>query len=100
MSGHTPGPWRLLPRIEPYVKHPIVQRGDSGGFFVQDEDAERGDADARLIAAAPDLADALLNLLVALGKHTADMTPAQLADICPACDAASAALIASGRVMG
>lgn len=46
------------------------------------------------------LADALWSLLVALGKHTADMTPAQLADICPACDEASAALIASGRVMG
>jgi len=46
------------------------------------------------------LVDALWDLMVALGKHTADMTPAQLADICPACDKATAALIATGRVLG
>lgn len=43
-------------------------------------------------------ADALWNLLVALGQ--ANLTPEQSAIVGPACDAARAALIASGRGMG
>jgi hypothetical protein len=36
-----------------------VQRNRSGGFMVSDTDKERAKADARLIAAAPDLLAAL-----------------------------------------
>jgi len=94
VSGPTPGPWRFVPwHIE--EGPPAVRCAE--GWIVA---TTASDDDAQFIAAAPDLADALFGLLVALGQHTADMTPAQLADICPACDAASAALIASGRVMG
>lgn len=51
-------------------------------------------ANIRLITAAPRLADTLFNLLATLGQHE------QPADVIAACEAASAALIASGRVMG
>lgn len=98
MSGHTPGPWHFL---------------DWGGRIVDDSVGSsqvliatvalntRGDEsrhNARLIAAAPDLADALFNLLAAVGELA--LVPAQRKRVLEACDAASAALIASGRVMG
>ena len=52
-----------------------------------------------LLAAAPLLADAIFDLLVALGKHAPGFTPEALADIGPACDEATAALVAAGRVI-
>lgn len=51
-----------------------------------------------LTIAAPDLADALFNLLAQVGRL--DLFPDQRAAIVPACEAASAALIKSGRVTG
>lgn len=90
----TPGPWKFVPwHIE--EGPPAIRCAE--GWIVA---TTAYDDDARLIAASPRLADALWGLLVALGKHTPDMTPAMLADICPACDEATAALIESGRVMG
>lgn len=57
MSKHTPGPWRVIP---PYSGgHYAVQRGREGGFIVKGLGADRGEADARLIAAAPELLAAL-----------------------------------------
>jgi hypothetical protein len=56
VSKHTAGPWRA------YVdgdRSPVVQRGRSGGFVVHDTDWERANADALLIAAAPDLLNAI-----------------------------------------
>lgn len=55
---HTPGPWRLVPPQEEYHK-PVVQRGTEGGFGVHGLSKAREIADARLIAAAPDLLAAL-----------------------------------------
>jgi hypothetical protein len=61
MGKHTPGPWSC--RIDP--DHAvIVQRGHSGGFVVSDLDIERAVADACLIAAAPDLLAAVVQLEV------------------------------------
>lgn len=51
----TQGPWKLYKGKE----HNIVQRGESGGFGVVDTDKIRMDADSNLIAAAPDLYEAL-----------------------------------------
>jgi len=56
------------------------------------------DDDAQFIAAGPDVADALFNLLAALGA--AELRTWQRAVVAEACDKASAALVASGRVMG
>jgi hypothetical protein len=56
-SKHTPGPWRVIqgPR-EIYG----VQRSNSGGFFlVNGLGREQEKADANLIAAAPELLEAL-----------------------------------------
>ena len=57
MSAHTPGPWRFIERA--HGMRPSVQRGGEGGFQVIGKTQEREDADARLIASAPDLLDAL-----------------------------------------
>lgn len=58
MSRHTPGPWALRPRSD--WSAPIVQRGREGGFVVQGLSPEAEDADARLIAAAPELLSVVL----------------------------------------
>lgn len=94
----TPGPWCVK-------RQGVVADRANGnviatlGYNVVVGGTEDDD-NARLIAAAPRLADALLGLLVALGKHSMKFDADALADICPACDEASAALIESGRVMG
>lgn len=101
-NSFTPGPW--------YVFHDesgMLVRADCGDNIARVCDygplSETPDAakhNAQLLATSPRLANALWGLLVALGKHATDFTPAQLADICPACDEASAVLIESGKVLG
>lgn len=54
MSKHTPGPWSYLPGNGPAL-HPAVQRGTEGGFIVQGLSRESEEADARLIAVAPEM---------------------------------------------
>lgn len=54
---HTSGPWRYEPGRD--GRPPYVIRGTEGGFVVVGMTAERQEADARLIAAAPDLLLAL-----------------------------------------
>jgi len=58
---HTPAPWTYRPAGN--FKYPIVQRGDEGGFVVSGLSSSRQEADARLIAAAPDLLEALRSVL-------------------------------------
>lgn len=55
MAGHTKEPWTVYAGLAGW----IVQRGSSGGFVVEDANEERALADAILIAAAPDLLEAL-----------------------------------------
>lgn len=63
--AHTPGPWRV---IGPYSGgHYSVQRGKEGGFIVTGTSTEREEADARLIAAAPDLMEALHVVRISVG---------------------------------
>ena len=58
---HTPGPWRYeLGRND---RPPYVIRGSEGGCVVVGMTAARQDADARLIAAAPDLLAALESIV-------------------------------------
>jgi hypothetical protein len=66
MSEHTPGPWFAQESIRDgwyicarNVEHIVVDSHDVGGFY----GAIIKDADARLIAAAPELLEALENLL-------------------------------------
>lgn len=92
MSGPTPGPWRFVPwHIE--EGPPAVRCAE--GWIVA---TTASDDDARFIAAAPRLSDALWSLLVAVGQL--GLTPEQRAAVVAQCDEASAALIESGRVMG
>lgn len=98
MSGHSEGPWVLSPWTG--------EDGGSGWGIGLHADqwlnigaaSDHSEANARLIAAAPRVSDALFNLLVVLGQ--AGLTPEQHAVVGAACDEASAALIESGRVMG
>lgn len=64
MSAHTPGPW--LPDRDPRIGmewnvHILDQRGHAICFMAHSDGAspERDEANAALVAAAPDLLDAL-----------------------------------------
>lgn len=86
MAKHTPGPWRLT--AIPAGNSLTVMVSGSAGYDLVDalgNDAPTNPADARLIAAAPDLAAALARLLA-----LADDGEAELGD-----DATEAALQAA-----
>lgn len=52
-TKHTPSPWRYEPGRD--SRPPYVIRGSEGGFVVVGMTADRQEADAALIAAAPEL---------------------------------------------
>ena len=60
-TQHTPGPWSYLAG-DGLAWRPSVQRATEGGFVVVGLSRDREEADAKLIAAAPDLLDELKNL--------------------------------------
>ena len=59
-STHTPGPWLVHPDVPGQI---VVDDGEGGTFLVAEVEramqSAEGDANARLIAAAPDLLAAL-----------------------------------------
>ena len=57
MKNYTPGPWSVT--IFESGGKAIVQRGESGGFYVNGFCTKTQNADAMLIAAAPDLLESL-----------------------------------------
>jgi len=98
MSGHTPGPWVVD------AGKPLMVLAENGGFAVLISEAGRkvtttDKANARLIAAAPDLLEALREMLAA-GKFCIDTNDDALAMLRfgKANDAANAAISkAQGR---
>ena len=65
MSAHTPGPWRYLPENGSPTTGQHMIAGGKPGYLAEVRDCGSGDikANARLIAAAPDLLEALLDAL-------------------------------------
>lgn len=75
-AKHTPGPWEAQDRVERIAVFGAVDSGDaveiaSLDFDVEDN-AETTEANAALIAAAPDLADLLNELLAAVEAETSE----------------------------
>ncbi len=66
-TGHTPGPWKHVePYIDPGHGRNIVQdNGDRQGLYLGSVDyyIPAGPANARLVASAPELLEAVKNLL-------------------------------------
>ena len=67
-TEHTSGPWRYEPGRD--GRPPYVIRGTEGGFVVVGMTADRQEADARLISAAPELLVQAEKHLAWLSKHT------------------------------
>lgn len=68
-TNYTPGPWRYEAGRD--GRPPYVIRGTEGGFVVVGMTADRQEADARLIAAAPDYHDAAGWILAAVATNAA-----------------------------
>lgn len=103
MSGHTPGPWEVLPIREDargFRVREIHHRSEfvSGGVHVEVHELgnrwalARLEADARLIAAAPDLLEALRVALVAMQANIAFATRKDEFALARGIDAARAAI--------
>lgn len=67
MTHHTPGPWKLVPKFHASVESSTGRHvANCGGYTTnmdQGEHMNENEANARLIAAAPDLLEALEALL-------------------------------------
>ena len=61
MSKHTPGPWQWTQHFDPTIS--IYKDGFGQIARLYDSSAGTGKANARLIAAAPDLLEALQGIL-------------------------------------
>ena len=81
MSGHTPGPWR----VEEYGRYVVVRGCD--GRIVHEIRIKAPDApaNARLIAASPELLAALIRIVDAMDARDGD-------EIVPGVDAARQAI--------
>lgn len=75
MSTHAPGPWAIIPQLSPEGDVATVYNTTEGWVSIHAPawtnigDREVAMANARLIAAAPDLLEALQHLLVAHGEQ-------------------------------
>ena len=71
-AKHTPGPWRVAPRFVYGATDGIHVDAGSRSYIahVGEHGDERAEADARLIAAAPDLLAALRELLRDHNNHS------------------------------
>jgi hypothetical protein len=71
---HTPGPWEAYTRDRTSNPPFIMQRGETSGWIAQTcswVGADQADANARLIAAAPDLLEALREIDLLATRHEA-----------------------------
>ena len=74
-ATHTPGPWLAYPSNEPMQTNVGLPDSAIGHAIAFGNSQEEADANARLIAAAPDLLTALEHLLadaIALGIHQSE----------------------------
>lgn len=86
-AGHTPGPWFAEPMVG---EADVIWIGTADGYVTQitrEDGLEAGDwVDARLIAAAPDLARALADLLADAVEMGLDDSPVS-GSLIAACEA-------------
>jgi hypothetical protein len=78
MSAHTPGPWTCFYKHkydEWHVSVPVSEGTMKLALFDDGVRSENPEADARLIAAAPDLLAALRDAVAALGGIKSDNVP-------------------------
>ena len=73
MSKHTPGPWQHSVRLSASENHRGFSIWTADGWALADvqpadEDGTEGEANARLIAAAPDLLEALKRMASIIDK--------------------------------
>lgn len=88
-SNHTPGPWHIGSTNEDrnFVYGPdddVVAIAEDPGNFLSDAEEEKDNANARLIAAAPELLEALTKLVEKLDVGHEDGFAAAAQAICEA----------------
>jgi hypothetical protein len=85
-AKHTPGPWDYSAKLSASENHRgfrIWEHGDSwvlADVMPMDEDGKQGEANARLIAAAPELLEALKTCLLIVEHLAAESAPTTIAE--------------------
>lgn len=84
MSKHTPGPWQHSVKLSGSENHRGFRIWGADGWALADvqpadEDGTEGEANARLIAAAPDLLEALKGVLRVADRKTDEFDAARAA---------------------
>ena len=77
---HTPGPWEYFPKLSGSENHRGFRIGVNKGWLIADAmpidmDGKEGEANARLISAAPDLLEALKDCLRVVEFLASDSCP-------------------------
>lgn len=92
-AKHTPGPWHVQPGRLHLVDDANGQGvADTHNYWRADSTEEREQANARLIAAAPDLLAALTHLLDMMHPHLLDLEGDMGRDLADAMQSARTAL--------
>lgn len=82
MSGHTPGPWEVVGGGYPGVLHvkgpPLPITIVTSALDIDFAGSLEREANARLIAAAPELLEALLGMIVSYELEASPLNPALL----------------------
>jgi hypothetical protein len=98
---HTPGPWHVVGNVPAIASDiggdnpAVIARIEiEGAGFVFEKDYEVRNANAALIAAAPDMLEALKVALIALGDEPHSDFPLCTSDDCAACKIKGAIVLA------
>lgn len=79
MNKHTPGPWLTVRdnsiSLPPFDLRIVWSEKHGDICYVQDDDGDNGNSNARLIAAAPELLEALRGLLLLHQSHPGQLEP-------------------------
>lgn len=92
MSKHTPGPWHIKYYLD--CQHIVSNEGLGRSVASNDRNDDEDDANAKLIAAAPDMLEALKVALIALGDEPHSYFPLCTSDDCAACTIEAAIALA------
>lgn len=94
MSKHTPGPWHIKYYLD--CQHIVSNEGLGRSVASNDRNDDEDDANAKLIAAAPDMLEALEVALGILGDEPHSDYPHCTPEDCAACQIEAAISKAHG----
>ncbi len=76
-ADYSPGPWKLV-ELAPTMTRQQLVHGGRGALIIQHDGSIEGNANARLVASAPELFEALRNCRDRLAAYLASVGPGKV----------------------